>query len=342
MSLLFYDAQTKYSSYAELAYVYDTITATNAAFGSDGDGPYGVGRYFNPWGASSLNKMVALLGSTESSIRFGFWHYGDGACHFGVMSGAEYVCQFRWPEGSRTLRFERGYHTTSAAVIGTCDIESPRNSWHWYECYFGIGNSTGFGYIRMDGRNILSVTGVDTIASASTAVTGVDRVVFGQQYSGNRFHNIMAWNDSGDWPTGWIGPQRTDALLPNGDGAQTDWSLSAGSSGWSLIDSITLSTTDYISSTSTGNISSFDVAALPAAAGSVINAVAPEFWSADVGGGSTEVSVGVIDSSTQEFGTAQVAGTGRRIATLFDKRPGSTSDWSSTDIGGLEIAVRYG
>ena len=342
MSLLFYDAQTKYNSLAQLTQVWDSQNATSIAF-STTNTPYDTGRSVRLGGQNTEgNAWVVALGSTETKLRFGFWHYATGGeSWFGFRNGSNRMCQFRI-QSDYQVQFSRGFYNNDQAVLKSLGYMD-RTTWVWYEGYIGFGNSTGFGYFRKNGRSIGSVTGVDTIASASTAaLAGADTFLVAHHYTNIWVSDFMVWTDSGDWPNGWIGPQRLSVLPPNGDGTHSAWSLSAGSSGWSLIDSVALSTSDYISSTSTGNKSSFDVGAMPASAGGVINAVSAEMWGANIGGGSTELSAGIIDSSTEEYGTADVVGTGRRVTLFLPTRPGSTVAWSSTDIGALEIAVRHG
>lgn len=335
MSLLWYDAVTKYTTSAEAALVWDSM-GTSVTM-STSLSPYGVGRSVKPNGSDSVNATITW-GSTETKIRFGFWYRISSTLRnlaVGFYHTGSRMSQFYLNSGP--VYFDRGFYTTRQN-IGTLQTYGVVNSWRWYEGYIGFGNSTGFGHFRMNGRDIGSFTDVDTIYE-STKV-GATQLRFLTTFNAGEFAGFMIWNDStAEWPNGWIGPQRFDHLQPVGDGVHSDWTLSAGSSGWSLVDGLTLSTSDYISSTSTGNESSFTLSTLPSGAAH-IKGISVEAWTANVGGGSTSLAPGIIDASTQAYATA-VAGDFRAYG-FFPTRPGSTVEWSSTDLANTEITVRHG
>jgi len=346
MSLLFYDAVTKYTNATEALQVWDSVGTSMTV--STAFHPYPGQHSVSFNDCDAVGQMAVVeLGSTFTEIRFGFWRYlkDSNYPHFSVafthLNSPQ--AQVRCISGSPQYYLAQGQYTSGYVYLGSLGVAQSVGSWVWYEFHLGFSTSTGFGHARVNGRAAGSVTGVDTL-QVSTQV-GVTQMKF--QGSSNPtkdyYQSIMVWSCEGTWPADeWIGPQCLTELLPNGDGTHTDFTLSAGSSGWSLIDGVTLSTSDYISSTSTGNQSSFDVTAYSSIAGGTINAVASEFWGANIGGGSTKLAAGLIDASTQEYKTAEDVGSGRRVAGFFPTRPGSTTAWSSTDLAALEIAVRHG
>lgn len=137
----------------------------------------------------------------------------------------------------------RGNHTVNYfdTLLGesTGDLVAP-SSWNHIEVKAVIGNS-GSVEVRLNGVTIMNLTGVNT-SNAEFGVQSASQVVFGflSNNSGRTMYldDLVAWDDSGTYCNDFIGDQKVFTHMPDADTADVDWTPSAGSDRYAMIDEI--------------------------------------------------------------------------------------------------------
>lgn len=154
------------------------------------------------------------------------------------------------------------------------------SEWHYYEFKMtAAADSTSFIECKKDGvvvpgynftgtsQNWGNMTGcpastVNNLTGllANSGLTGIDRFSFGNvggyQSQTTWFDDIYICDDLGPYNNNYLGPIAVEALRPTGTGANSGWTPSTGA-GWSCVDESIPNTTDYVSSTTTGTVDTY-------------------------------------------------------------------------------------
>ena len=126
------------------------------------------------------------------------------------------------------------------------DVFTPGN-WHYVEMKFQIHDTTGIAEAYVDGVLVFSNSGIDTRNFWGT----VDQIRFlntvsavGEDYTG--FDDIYVLKTEGDTPNNYLGlGARIKSLPPNGDDT-VEWTVSAGTVHYTLIDENGADSSDYV------------------------------------------------------------------------------------------------
>lgn len=149
-----------------------------------------------------------------------------------------------------------GFGLNQVSINGT-SYEYPLAAGKFYNLVvqFVVGASTGVIAVKIDGNIIANLISINTGTSPVTALE------LDTSELTNTIDNLWIFDDTGahsnTWPTGAIiiTPQP-----PNVDGAPQDWSLSAGASGFALVeDAIADDDATYIFSNTPGQVSNFGI-----------------------------------------------------------------------------------
>lgn len=224
-------------------YGYDDSVAENgysgSAAGATANTRTGVGGAIS-LGVSNANQPLASSGGTRV-IGFGYMapDRATGVTFFGIFEGA--ICHLSLRlDASNHLQLYRGNGTT---LLATSTWVMPAvSAWTYFEIKAVIHDTTGSVEIRADGNTtpIISVSGVDT----RNAGTGVIDTLFWSRLSGSG----AAVDDVYVEDTNFLGDVVVRTLLPNGNGASSQWTGSDGNSvdNYLLVDEPNSSATDYV------------------------------------------------------------------------------------------------
>jgi len=277
------------------------------------------------WIQFALNMTAGTFTSTEEMI----WIYDrSGTVTSGIYVKADGEIEVR--QGTGTV-----VGTSSGAAIST-------GTWRFYEFKIKLNASTGTVLVKVDGVEVLNLSGVDTI-NGGTSVGAV------------RFHHNddvstsgdMKWDDVviGDDVTGSPGDVQTDLLgdcsiemlLPDGAGNYTQFTPSTGSNYQNVDEAPTIDDdTTYNSSSTAGHKDSFTCGNLSATAGSVYAVQVTTVAKRDAGGGRLLREL-VRSSSIDATGAGRyVPADYSHKQSLFEKDPGG-SDWTISTVNSMEI-----
>lgn len=173
------------------------------------------------------------------------------------------------------VRVYRGTPSTNLLGTSTEVLSLGSGFWHYLEVKVTVDGSVGAVQVKLDGASIITLTGVNTQATANAYATkfvlGGDTV--GTGWGAQGFIDDFYLND-----TGFLGECRIDGLVPTGAGNSTQWTPSTGSN-WQNVDDANNpnNDTDFNSSSTVGQIDSFATSNLPSAVGTV-HGVMMEMW----------------------------------------------------------------
>jgi hypothetical protein len=184
------------------------------------------------------------------------------------------------PNGA--LAFYRGgissfSEINNGTLIATSDPVIVAGTWNHIEVQVYIHDTDGWVRAAVNGVHRYEATGLDTKYDSSNIVgVGFHRqFANGMTYYIDDLYVYDFVGDSGidtDWcpavdgagvATQYIGELQCMYLPPNGDTAEADWTKSTGTDGFALVDEVSPNDGDYISSTTAGDLSEFDLTDLP-------------------------------------------------------------------------------
>lgn len=182
--------------------------------------------------------------------------------------------------------------------------------YHHFEAKAKIHNSTGYVEVRVNEVTVANVTGVDT---QSTANAETSQFILGERGfvvedpPGFGFFDVddcFAWDDDAsdaeNTVVDFVGDKGCYYLPVTADTAEADWTLSTGVTGYSLLDEVPPSGTDYIDNTTGTARSIFQVAALPGNVSEVI-AFMPVIYGRKEESGTVELRGGVVVGAEESY-----------------------------------------
>lgn len=111
--------------------------------------------------------------------------------------------------------------------------------WHWIEFKVVCDNTAGSYEVKVDGKTVLSASGVDTQVGA---LAYHDKMLFrGLSRSAvkvPRYDDLLIMDGTGVDYNDFIGQRRIVAIVPNGDTATVNWTVSGGANHWELVDDL--------------------------------------------------------------------------------------------------------
>lgn len=162
--------------------------------------------------------------------------------------------------------------STSVPVMSSASNLLQIGAWHYVEFKLYLHNLAASGYAeaRIDGVTVMSGN-LRTNNNATTLLW--DRIHIGTSISNGVLANEPAVDDfyilntSGSVNNDFLGDIRIDSYVPVASGTYTQWTgtgATVASGNWSLVDeSPAIDTTDYVSTTVSGNIDTYVYRSLP-------------------------------------------------------------------------------
>lgn len=282
--------------------------------------------------AQSTNSFITSPAFTSvSSFTFGCSYKQDTFTNntraISFYSGATEQCGFVVnTDGSISAHRAGTVLGTSAAGLFALSF------WYTLEVEVVISDTVGRITIYQDGVSILNVTGADTRNGAPTDVT-VLRVGPAASTSAIVLDDIYI-TDSATKPTAAL---RIKTLVPNADGATLNFTLSAGTNHYAVVDELPWSSTDYAQGSTVGDLDELGITALPAtptAIQAVQVAGCLQKTDATARSMALEVKSGATTSTGSNY---SLSTTGGRHDRIIDLDPDTAAAWTNSAITALKL-----
>lgn len=236
----------------------------------------------------------------------------------------------------------------SGTVVGASNPTTgllPANVWTRVEFKFNMGSSTSTGSIEIRVNDVTVVTlsaqnffrsgGGASIAMINTNTSGIVR----------SFDDITLCDTTGDVNNTFLGDIRIDTLKPSGDTVQKDWTLSAGTAGYALIDDPNGASdgdTTYVSSQVVGNKSEFALSNIIGQS-SAINAVQTRVKAKKTDVGTRRYRAYLKSGSAVSNGPEITPPVGSyswpTTNGLYEKDPNGSLAWTDAAVNNLQLGI---
>lgn len=238
------------------------------------------------------------------------------------------------PENNGNLRFVGAGVELDSTATGWWPI----GSYHYLEYKVTIDNSSGSFEVKVDGETILSDTGVDTQASANSS--GNRLMVYFINDSLTLVDDLYVCNSLGSTNNDFLGDCKVETILPSGAGANTNWTPSAGSN-YECVDDVPANDdTDYVSTSSTGSIDTYDFPNLSSSSGTVYGIC--QYLHARKADAGSRTLKSVIRSGGTNYPNSNNHSIGDNYAEYFDiveQDPDTSSAWTISGVNAAEFGV---
>jgi hypothetical protein len=228
---------------------------------------------------------------------------------------------------------------------GTSSFALTANIYAYIEFKCTIADSIGAStcQVRVDGDIKITVaTGQDTKHSANATANQI--LVAGAQTTTNPsalwdVEDLYICDGQGSVNNDFLGDCRVDALLPNADGSNSQFTPSTGSDHYTLVDdSAPNDDTDYLSSNTSGHKDTWAFANLTALTSPSLKGVQLNLTAKKDDAGTRLLKPVVKSGSTTSSGSSQGIGTDyRQFAQIYETDPDTSAAWTEAGVNAAEF-----
>lgn len=301
-----------------------------------------AGRLFGTSATMSNYATTPSLGSQNTwIIGFGaFIASTSGAPRFTVMRGATEQCHLEVAASGSGYVWvlKRG-----ATTIGTSAVVHAFSAWCYVELKVTARTGTNGAYeLRVDEEVELGPTASVNLAGSGS--DGADVFQFGTTSNTHRWDDIYICDDQGANNNDFLGDSAIRGILPNGDGATTQWTPSTGSTHYTLVDDLAsaVNDADY---NSTGTNGQLDLYAYENVSGLINGTIRGIMVTTDMRmqtSGTSTVKVVIrqggvnYDQATHTVNGTTVVG----HTQVIELSPDDSAAWEVADIDAMQVGVQ--
>lgn len=296
-------------------------------------------------------RFAVDLPSEQTTFYAGFYVYiadidrADEIRFKSLTAGAgNTLCKLKFPGGAEAILYENDATAHATGLVLNAD------TWYFVEVKVVLHATTGSIELRVNGVGTYTMSGVDTIGADSGCRSVQVYATNDGPSSNTDYDDIAFWNDDdhpddsvgGHSMTGFQGPWRMTPVKPNADTAQADWTPSAGSDNYAMVDDADNDEdATYVASTTLTDRDELDLEAGPSYQIIAVQAVVA---ARKVDAGNADLTVG-IKSSSAEGSTTTTLGEGaiyghHRHAQDVD--PNTGEEWTEAAFNAAKLLYENG
>lgn len=277
------------------------------------------------------------LGGSKAGVIIGFAYKinSTGASTSRIiecLAGSSTQCMLTHA-GTRGLSIVRG---TGTILASTGDFVMPLSEYCYIEFKAIIHNTAGSIEVRVNGAPVLTFAG-DTAETASNSADRVDVSNVSSQYL---IDDLYICDTTGSTNNDFLGDVRVDTLMPNADGTYRQFTPSAGTDHYALIDEVAPSTSDYVTGVTVGHRDSYAMENLGAVTGADIFGLSVHgVFSKDDNGNKTATIMLRTNGANYDGPVLPMAVTPRCLGKLYEKNPDGNVAWTEATVNALEVGA---
>lgn len=218
-------------------------------------------------------------------------------------SAGDYLLVLQFNGASQVFQLLLGnpvWDITPGTLIATGSVAIRAGLWYVLEGHVVIDDETGEFTLKVNAVTDISFSG-DTQGTALDSVRSWQAI--GPVGGGYLYVDDIAFNDeTGSFENSYPGLGGVFFLKTNGDGATTEFTPSAGSDHYALVDDVPANTTDWVQGANAGDLELFNIEDMPDYV-TAINVVQPIFQAAVAVSGSNELRDVVREGTTNYSGS---------------------------------------
>lgn len=335
MSFKFCDSFDAYGATSDMARKWTTVSSAqwSSTAGRYGGGAFGAsGSGYN----QSLTQSVSVASGATFYAAFSLSIGNANATNstYPVLAINGLTALFLSTSGQLVLCNNNTTALASSASISNTGT----TAYHWVEFSLTMNGTTSTATLYIDGISQFSGT-YSMSAFAAAAITSAT-FGFGYVFGGaNWMDDVIIWSSEGStFNTFPLGPRRIGLVNPNGAGASTQFTPSAGAN-YSCV-SQAYSGAAYVSDTGTGNTDTYAQSALAYTPGSNINAIVVNMYALNPAGDSTKsLATKLRSSGTVVSGTSRVLPPSAATFQDVYVADSTSAAWTVTTVNAAQMGI---
>ena len=244
--------------------------------------------------------------------------------------------------GTNSINVRRG-GTNGTLLVSSGDAVLPQSTWFYVEGKIHFDDTVGSVEIRINGKPVIDISGVDTRNGTSLPNTfhigGIGYNI--SVGAGNqKFDDIYVCDDSGTFANDFLGDVAVMNLKPNGAGANTNWTPSAGSN-YECVNDLYIDTADYVSSTASGIYDTYSFDNLSVISGAVHGVQMTAYtWKTNAGFKKSRFAIRP-DTTTYDGNVLHyLQDSGTYVQEIVSLNPETSSQWTIAEVNSAELGVK--
>lgn len=237
------------------------------------------------------------------------------------------------------LEVRRGNQTGTLLGISS-HIFQPQ-TWHYIEFSYTIDSTSGAVTIKVDGNQVLALSGINTQAQATATIASVG-LCSARSAATWWYDDFYVVDTTGPSPYNtFLGGVKVLSLKPDGTGSIANWTASSGTT-WAAIDDITLyNSTDFVYTSASNNTDLYTLTNLTPTGSSIYavkSVVAARKADAATATLAPIISTGgILYSASSDF---TITTTTTEYSTTFTINPSTSIAWTVSDINSLQSGFK--
>ena len=225
-----------------------------------------------------------------------------------------------------------------ATLLATGATVLSSGVWYYVELGATINSSTGSYTLKINGVTELTASGVNT---QSTGNASANTIQIGSMSNSAKVDDLYVCDGQGSVNNTFLGDVRVQALLPASDGGETQWTPSAGTTHYSLVDEVPPDgDTSYVYSSTAGQVDVYGMSAIAASTGTVKGVQWLAYARKDDAGTRTIAPL-IRISSTDYAGSDQNIGTSYTYyLQVYEEDPSTSAAWTIAGVNAAEMGIK--
>lgn len=227
----------------------------------------------------------------------------------------------------------------NTTVLATASVAISPATYYYLEFKWNIHDSTGSAELKINGTTVASVSGVDT-RNGGAGTWNTFRMYNGSNNAGLNIDidDLVIWDTSGATNNDFLGPIRVKAILPDGAGASTDFTPSAGSNFQNVDDTLTDGDSTYNAESTPGDHDTYTYAAVGLTG--TVRAVQTNLMVRSNGAGSEtirpKIRISAVDYNGTTVGVTTTYSDSREVHQVS---PATAVAWTVAEIDAAEFGI---
>lgn len=239
-------------------------------------------------------------------------------------------------DGAGYLYLRKGTSATGQ-VISSSPI--PFSTWMYMECKLVVHDTTGSFEVKVDGVSVGTVSGDTDLANGTDLCNNVSFT--GHNFGANttKLDDIYICDGTGSINNNFLGDCVVETIRPDGIGANTNWTPSAGANYAAVDEALEDGDTTYVSSSTATNKDTYTFAAITSG-NTDVRGVGVTVVAERKDGGERALTTETVDGATTQTGANMYIGAGQygHYQTVHETYDG-TNKWTVAKVDGGEFGV---
>jgi hypothetical protein len=237
-------------------------------------------------------------------------------------------------DANMAIRAYRGTPVSGTLLGTSANAVIPADSYYYLEAKVFIHATTGTVHVRVNGVEVLALTGQNT---KNTAASTISQIALIGSVANHLFDDFYVADATTN--TDFLGDQRVDTSYPTSDGFYQTWTPSTGTDHFSLVNATAPQMTTYVSDGTAANKDTYNVTDLLAITGTIAG-VQITAYAQKSDAGARSLKLVTRSNTTDVSSSSQTLGTSPNLYSAIQLTdPNTAAAWTESGFNAAQFGV---